>query len=146
MKNFMAIQEENWCLTKKRLRSLDGLANYYHHIIQDFSKVIRTLFNLLKNCYPKSGMSLVTKPLGRSKASSLHKMWSGSWIVNSSMVVKPCPACGRNGYLKSGMRLATKALGSLRANCLCRLCSSLWSLINLLRCIQGASDFTIGGC
>ena len=48
MKNVKAIQEENWPLTQKRLRSSDGLANYYHHFIRDFSKVARTLVNLLK--------------------------------------------------------------------------------------------------
>ena len=34
MKNVKAIQEENWPLTQKeKLRSLVGLANYYHHFI-----------------------------------------------------------------------------------------------------------------
>jgi len=45
-------------------RSLLGLANYYHNFTRDFSKVVRTLSDLLKNGYPKSGMSFVTKPLG----------------------------------------------------------------------------------
>ena len=48
MKNVKAIQEENWPLTQKGLRSFVGLANYYHHFIRGFSKVARTLVNLLK--------------------------------------------------------------------------------------------------
>jgi hypothetical protein len=32
----------------KRLRSLFRLANYYHHFIQEFSKVVRTLSGLLR--------------------------------------------------------------------------------------------------
>ena len=84
MKNVKAIQEENWPLTQKGLRSLVGLANYYHHFIRDFSKVARTILNLLKkNDYPKSGMSLVTKPLGSLRASSLHKMWSSFRVFTS---------------------------------------------------------------
>ena len=47
--NVKAIQEENWSLSQeKKLRSFVGLTNYYHHFIQDFSKVARTLVNLLK--------------------------------------------------------------------------------------------------
>ena len=41
------IQERRWPLTHKECRSLLGLANYYHHFIQDFSKVARTLPNLV---------------------------------------------------------------------------------------------------
>ena len=81
------IQEEKWPLIQKRLRSLVGLANYYHHFIRDFSMVARTLLNLLKNKnkngYPKSGMSLVTKPFGSSRAHSLHKMWLSSRVFTS---------------------------------------------------------------
>ena len=84
MKNVKAIQEGNWPLIQKGLRSLVGLANYYHHFIRDFSKVARIIFNLLKkNDYSKSGMRLVTKPLWSSRASSLHKMWSSFWIFTS---------------------------------------------------------------
>ena len=36
MKNVKEIQEENWPLTQKTLRSLVGLANYYHHFIRIF--------------------------------------------------------------------------------------------------------------
>jgi hypothetical protein len=48
------IQKRRWPLTHKELRSLFGLANYYHHFIQDFfSKVVTTLPDLLeKNGYP----------------------------------------------------------------------------------------------
>ena len=48
MKNVKAIQEENWPLTQKGLGSFVGLTNYYHHFIRGFSKVARTLVNLLK--------------------------------------------------------------------------------------------------
>ena len=34
--------------SRKGLRSFVGLANYYHHFIRGFSKVARTLVNLLK--------------------------------------------------------------------------------------------------
>jgi hypothetical protein len=44
----MAIQEKWWPLTHKGLRSLLGLANYYHHFIPIFSKVSRTFSDLLK--------------------------------------------------------------------------------------------------
>ena len=43
-------------LTQKGLRSLVGLANYYHRFIQDYSKVTRTLVNLLeKMAFPRVG-------------------------------------------------------------------------------------------
>ena len=78
------IQEENWPLTQKGLRSLVSLANYYHPFLRDFSKVARTTLNLLKkNDYPKSGMSIVIKPLGGLRASSLHKMWSSSQVFTN---------------------------------------------------------------
>jgi hypothetical protein len=48
MMKVKAIQRRRWSLTYKGLRSLLGLANYYHHFIQDFSKVARTLPDLLK--------------------------------------------------------------------------------------------------
>ena len=48
MKDVKAIQEGTWPLIHDELRSLLGLANYYHRFIRDFSKVARTLFNLLK--------------------------------------------------------------------------------------------------
>ena len=48
MKNVKAIQKDNWPFIQKRLRSFVGLANYYHHFIREFSKVARTLFNLLR--------------------------------------------------------------------------------------------------
>ena len=48
MKNVKAVQKENWPLIQKGLRSFVGLANYYHHFIQDFFKVAGTLLNLLK--------------------------------------------------------------------------------------------------
>ena len=48
MKMVKAIQEDNWPLIQKRLRLVFGLANYYHHFIRDFSKVVKTFFNLLK--------------------------------------------------------------------------------------------------
>ena len=48
MKKVKAIQEEKWPLTQKGLRSLVGLANYYHRFIRDFSKVATILFNLLE--------------------------------------------------------------------------------------------------
>jgi hypothetical protein len=47
MMKVKAIQRRRWSLTYKGLRSLFGLANYYHHFIQDFSKVARTLPDLL---------------------------------------------------------------------------------------------------
>ena len=43
-----AIQRRRWPLTQKGLRSLLGLANYYHYLIQDLSKVARILPNLLE--------------------------------------------------------------------------------------------------
>jgi hypothetical protein len=58
MKNVKAIQERRWPLTHKGCMSLLGLVKYYHHFIQDFSKVARTLSDLLENGYPKSGMIL----------------------------------------------------------------------------------------
>ncbi len=59
MTKVKAIQERRCPLTHKGLRASLGLANYYHHFIQDFSKVARTLSDLLeKNRYPKSGMKL----------------------------------------------------------------------------------------
>ena len=71
-------------LDSKRLRSLDGLVNYYHHFIRDFLKVASTLLNLMKkNDNPKCGMSLVTKPLGSSRASFFLKMWSNSRVFKS---------------------------------------------------------------
>jgi hypothetical protein len=48
MMKVKAIQRRRWPLTYKGLRSLLGLANYYHHFIQDFSKVARTLLDLLE--------------------------------------------------------------------------------------------------
>ena len=61
-----------WPLTHKGLRSLFGLANYYHHFIQDFSKVARILPDLSgKNGYPKSGMNFITKLLGSLRASCM---------------------------------------------------------------------------
>jgi hypothetical protein len=48
--------------------SLLGLANYYHHFIQDFSEVTRTLPDFSKkNAYPRSGMNFVTKLLRAQK-------------------------------------------------------------------------------
>jgi hypothetical protein len=56
MKNVKAIQKENWPFIQKRLRSFVGLANYYHHFIQEFLKVARTLINLLrKMAIPRVG-------------------------------------------------------------------------------------------
>ena len=139
----------------KKLRSLVGLANYYHRFIRDFSKVFRTLFNLCsleKFVYPKSEMNFITKPLRSSRVSSLHKMWSSSWVfisilkciwrrgtlpladVNAwwianayeSIMLDGCPTCERNGYPKSGMSLVTKSLGSLRPSCLCGPCLKMW--------------------
>ena len=63
MRMVKAIQKEKWPLTQKGFRSLVGLANYYYRFIWDFSKVARTLFNLLKNGYTKSRMNIVTNPL-----------------------------------------------------------------------------------
>ena len=59
MKKVKAIQEEKWPLTQKGLRSLVGLANYYHRFIRDFSKVATILFNLLeKMAISKMGWTL----------------------------------------------------------------------------------------
>jgi hypothetical protein len=72
MRMVKAIQERKWPLTHKGRMLLLGLANYYHHFIQDFlfSKVATTLPDLLeKNDYPKSGMSFVTRPLASLRAS-----------------------------------------------------------------------------
>jgi len=63
-----AIEKKRWPLTYKELRSLFGLAKYYHHF-QVFVMVARTLFDLLENGYPKSGMNFVTKPLGSLRVS-----------------------------------------------------------------------------
>jgi hypothetical protein len=56
MKKVKTIQERRWPLTHKGRMSLFGLAKYYYHFIQDFfSKVARTLPDLLgikKNGYP----------------------------------------------------------------------------------------------
>ena len=42
--------------SRKGLRSFVGLANYYHHFIQEFLKVARILFNLLrKMAIPRVG-------------------------------------------------------------------------------------------
>jgi hypothetical protein len=53
MMKVKAIQRRRWPLTYKGLRSLLGLANSYHHFMQDFSKVARTLPDSLgkKNGY-----------------------------------------------------------------------------------------------
>ena len=48
MMKVKAIQRRRWPLTHKGLRSLLGLANYYHHFIQDFSKVATILPDLLE--------------------------------------------------------------------------------------------------
>jgi hypothetical protein len=48
MMKVKAIQRRRWPLTYKGPRSLLGLANYHHHFIQDFSKVARTLPDLLE--------------------------------------------------------------------------------------------------
>ena len=168
MKNVKAIQEENWSLSQeKRLRSFVGLANYYHHFIQDFSKVARTLFNLLKKwlsqewdepCHQAFGelesefssppvlkFAELDKPFevhtGASDFSIGGWLMQGEWPLHmralSLMVVRPCATCARNGYPKSGMSLATKSLRSLRARSLRRPWPSSWSLTNLLRCIWG---------
>jgi hypothetical protein len=50
-----AIQKRRWYLTHKEFRSLFGLANDYHHFIQDFSKVARTLSDLLEMAIPRVG-------------------------------------------------------------------------------------------
>ena len=48
MMKVKAIQRRRWPLAYKGLRSLLGLANYHHHFIPDFSKVARTLPDLLE--------------------------------------------------------------------------------------------------
>jgi hypothetical protein len=48
MMKVKAIQRRRWPLTYKGLRSLLGLTNYHHHFMQEFSKVARTLSDLLK--------------------------------------------------------------------------------------------------
>jgi hypothetical protein len=48
MMTVKAIQKRRWPMTYKGLRSLLGLAKYYHHFIQDFSKVAGTLSDLME--------------------------------------------------------------------------------------------------
>ena len=120
-------------------------------------------------------MSLVTKSLGSSRASSLCKIWSSFWVLTSILRCiwrqgtlalanvnarwmaiayesikldgcRPCTTCKRNGYPKSGMSLVSKSLGSFRASCVCRLCLSSRSLSNLLRCIQGRVTLPLAEC
>jgi hypothetical protein len=54
MMKVKTIQKRRWPLTYKGLSLLLGLASYYHHFIQDFSKVARTLPDLLeKMAFPR---------------------------------------------------------------------------------------------
>ena len=79
-----AIQKRRWPLTHKGFKSLFGLADYYHHFIQDFSKVARTLPDFWKkNCYPKSGTSFVTKSLESLRASCLRRLCLSSWNLTN---------------------------------------------------------------
>jgi hypothetical protein len=56
MMKVKAIQRRRWPLTYKGLRSLLGLANYHHHFIQIFFKVVTTLPDLLeKMAIPRVG-------------------------------------------------------------------------------------------
>jgi hypothetical protein len=50
MRKVKAIQERRWPLIHEGRMSLLGLANYYHHFIQDFflPKVATTLPNMLE--------------------------------------------------------------------------------------------------
>jgi hypothetical protein len=49
MRMVKTIQERRWPLTYKGHRSFLALTNYYHHFLQDyFSKVARTLSDLLE--------------------------------------------------------------------------------------------------
>ena len=152
---------------KNGLRSLVRLANYYHHFIQDYSKVARTFLNLLEKWLSqewnepyhqafgelksKFSSQNVIKFLGFHKHFDVHMevrdfIIGGCWCkmdghlhmgVRSSMIVRPCPTCERNGYPKSGMMFVTKSLGSLRPSSLRRLRSTSQSLTNLFRCIEG---------
>ena len=72
MKNVKATQE--WRpLTQIRLRSLLGLANYYHCFIRDFSKVARILSNLLEKWLSQEWNEPCYQDFGepKSKLSSL---------------------------------------------------------------------------
>ena len=151
-------------LDLKELRSLLGLANYYRCFNRDFFKVTRTLSDLFKKppsqgwdepCYQAFGefkSKLSSPPVlkilqafkGAYGGEGLYHrrmLMQNGWPLHmralSSMVVGPCPTCGRNDYPKSGMSLVTKSLESLRASCFRRPCSSSWSLTKLLRYIRG---------
>jgi hypothetical protein len=73
MMKVKAIWNKKWPLTHKGIRSLFGLANYYHHFIQDFSEMFRISSNLLKNRYSKSGMNFVNKPLKILRTNCLRR-------------------------------------------------------------------------
>ena len=83
MRMVKEIQEVKWPLNQKKLRSLVCLANYNHHFIRYFSKVARTLLNLLKKLVSWKWDEPCHKPLGSSKASSLCKLWSSSRVFTS---------------------------------------------------------------
>ena len=61
---------------KKKPRSLLGLAKYYHHFFEIFLELLGPCPTCLRNGYRKGWMSLVTKSLGRLRASffcHIHK-------------------------------------------------------------------------
>jgi hypothetical protein len=81
MRKVKAIQDRRWPLIHEGRISLFGLANYYHHFIQDlfFRKVATTLSDLLgKNGYSKNGIRFVTKPLEGLRASCFRNPYLSS--------------------------------------------------------------------
>ena len=128
MRMVKAIQEGEWPLTQNEIMSLFGLANYYQRFFRDFSKVVRTLFNLvkinkLKNKIDKKRLSQEWDEPCHQAFGEFKKLgvdqdgWPLHMRALSLMVVKPCSASTSNDYPKIGMSLATKSLGSLRASC-----------------------------
>jgi hypothetical protein len=79
-----AIQRRRWPLSYKGLRSLLGLANSYHHSIQDFSKVARTLPNSLeKKWLSLEWDELCHQAVGELKSKVFSPPVSSSWNLTN---------------------------------------------------------------